>query len=178
MVLAGCVMPPLSRPARRAGTVAAICSADTAPDERRNDTEEARHRHGLRQEAHAVRHLARLDGIARDDERRQVGLQAAQRVDHFDAVHARHAEVGDEQVERPRLTGTDGVEPVVGDGNVVAGDTEVALEHVKNRFFVIDDEDAWRCGKRHRPACLSLKLMQETTLTHGYQDIGHVSSCL
>ena len=86
---------------------------------------------------------ARVQRVARGQhEDRRVVLVAAQLAGDLDAVHARQAEVEDDEIRQERLRVVQRLGAVVGELDVVALHAQRALEDLGDLLIVLDDENA------------------------------------
>jgi hypothetical protein len=85
--------------------------------------------------------------IARQHHHRQVGPDRVHAVEQLETIHARHVEIGDQQVERaagPVLERRQGVSPRAERGHLIVGHGEHAPHSAKDEIVVVDQEDAAR----------------------------------
>ena len=86
---------------------------------------------------------AGVERVARGQHQdRRVVLVLAQPAGDLDAVHAREAEVEDEQVGEERVDLVERRDAVAGEAHLVALQPQRALEHLGDLLVVLDDEDA------------------------------------
>src|SRR5207244_9511507 len=85
---------------------------------------------------------ARLGREAGDDDDRQIALVALRFTDDGEAIHARHLEVGDQQVVRIHAHALERGAAVRRDVDVVLGQRERFRQQIADAGFVVDDKDA------------------------------------